>query len=258
MTLPLIQDPGFYAVAIPAALLLGLSKSGFAGGIGVLAVPLVAQRVSVPEAAAITLPWLMAADVMGLQQLWRERDRGLLRVLLLPGLAGIALGWALFGLLSGAAVSVLVGALTLLFLAHRLLGARSAAARVAPPLVGRLLAVVSGFTSFVAHAGGPPIQAYVLPMRLAPLRVAGTSAVFFAVINLSKVGPYAQLGLLEPRNMLTALVLLPLAPLGVWLGVKLLRRLDNTWFYRLAYAGMALTGVKLLWDGLRAGAVAGT
>jgi uncharacterized protein len=251
MSLSLIQDPAFYAVAVPAALLLGVSKSGFAGGIGVLAVPLVAQQVSVPEAAAITLPWLMAADAMGLQQLWREREASLLRVLLVPGLAGIALGWLLFGWMSGPMVSAMVGALTLLFLAQRLLFPARPQGQVAPGWLGRLLALVSGFTSFVAHAGGPPLQAYLLPMRLPALKVAGTSAVFFAVINASKVGPYAQLGLWEPRNLLTSLVLLPLAPLGVWLGVKALRRIDNTWFYRLAYAGMALTGVKLLWDGLR-------
>jgi uncharacterized membrane protein YfcA len=249
----LITDPAFYAVAVPAAFLLGLSKSGFVSGIGILAVPLVAQRLSVPEAAAITLPWLMAADVMGLQQLWRERDRALLRVLLGAGLAGIALGWALFGWMSAAQVSVALGLLTLAFLLQRLLLLLPprAEGRVAPRWLGRVLALVSGFTSFIAHAGGPPIQAYLLPMRLPALRVAGTSAVFFASINLAKVGPYAQLGLWEPRNLLTSLALLPLAPLGVWVGVKALRRIDNTWFYRIAYAGMALTALKLLWDGLR-------
>jgi uncharacterized protein len=251
MTFALIDDPAFYAVAVPAAFLLGISKSGFVSGLGILAVPLVAQSVSVPEAAAITLPWLMAADAMGLQQLWRERDPALLRVLLWPGVLGIALGWALFGALPVAWVSLMVGVLTLVFLAQRLLFPPSAAGRVLPPGIGRLLGVVSGFSSFIAHAGGPPIQAYLLPMRLPALRVAGTSAVFFAIINLSKVGPYAHLGLWEPRNLLTSLLLLPLAPLGVWVGVKGLRRIDNTWFYRLAYTGMALTGLKLVWDGLR-------
>jgi uncharacterized protein len=75
--------------------------------------------------------------------------------------------------------------------------------------------------------------------------------VFFAAINLSKVVPYASLGLVDLRNLLTSLLLLPLAPLGVWLGVRVLRRMSNTWFYRLAYAGMGVSGVKLLWDGLR-------
>jgi uncharacterized membrane protein YfcA len=250
-SLPLITDPAFWAAAVPAALMIGISKSGFAGGIGTLAVPLMALSIGVPQAAAITLPLLMAADVMGLRQLWRERDGALLRILLVPGLLGIALGWLLFGLMSVKMVSGVVGALTLLFLAQSLLFPPRAEGTVAPPLVGRVLAAVSGFTSFIAHAGGPPISAYLLPMRLDPLRMAGTAAVFFAVINASKVLPYATLGLVDLRNLLTSLVLLPLAPLGVWIGVWALKRVDRTWFYRLAYGFMGLTGAKLLWDGLK-------
>jgi uncharacterized membrane protein YfcA len=116
---------------------------------------------------------------------------------------------------------------------------------------GFALGIASGFTSFVAHAGSPPISAYVLPLRLPPLRFAATMAVFFAVVNLSKWIPYAWLGLIDLRNMTTSLMLMPLAPVGVWLGVWLMRRIPSTWFYRVAYSGMALTGAKLLWDGLR-------
>jgi uncharacterized membrane protein YfcA len=110
---------------------------------------------------------------------------------------------------------------------------------------------VAGFTSFVAHAGGPPISAYTLPLKLDPRALSGTMAVFFAAINAAKWIPYAALGLIDLRNMATALVLFPLAPLGVWAGVWLVRRVSSSWFYRLAYTGMALTGVKLLWDGLK-------
>ena len=114
-----------------------------------------------------------------------------------------------------------------------------------------MLAVASGFTSFVAHAGSPPLNAYVLPLRLAPLTYAATVAVFFAALNLSKVIPYAWLGLIDWRNVSTSLVLLPLAPIGVWLGLWLVRRIATPWFYRFAYGGMFCTGTKLLWDGLK-------
>jgi uncharacterized protein len=110
---------------------------------------------------------------------------------------------------------------------------------------------VSGFTSFVAHAGSPPISAYVLPLRLPPAVFAGTMAVFFAAVNLSKWIPYAWLGLIDARNMATSVLLMPLAPVGVWLGVWLTRRIRPTWFYRIAYSGMGLTGAKLLYDGLK-------
>jgi uncharacterized protein len=148
-------------------------------------------------------------------------------------------------------VAGVVGGLTLLFLAQRLLFPPRADAAPPSRALGRLLAVASGFSSFVAHAGSPPINAYVLPLRLAPASYAATMAVFFAALNLSKVLPYAWLGLADLRNLGTALLLMPLAPLGVWLGIRLTRRIAAHWFYRLAYAGMFLTGSKLLWDGLK-------
>lgn len=249
--LPLVTDPWFYAVAVPAILITGLSKSGFASGFGSLSVPLMAMVIPVPQAAAIMLPLLMAMDATSLQQLWRHRDPALLKLLLPGGLVGIGVGWALFGWLSPTTVAGLTGLLTLLFLAHRLgVRPRSDGTR-APDWVGRLCAAGSGFTSFIAHAGNPPISAYLLPLRLAPAVFSGTMAVFFSVINASKWGPYAILGLIDARNMATALVLMPLAPLGVWIGVRLTHRVSPLWFYRIAYGGMGVSGCKLLWDGLR-------
>jgi len=248
----MIDDPHFYLWAIPAVLLVGLAKSGFLSGFGAVATPLMAMAVPVPQAAAIMLPLLCVMDVASLHQLWRERDADLLRLLVPAGLVGIALGTVLFGAVSAPVVSLVVGVLTLLFLLQRL--AFKPRTDGPPPSRrwGLLMGITSGFTSFVAHAGGPPISAYVLPMRLDPVRVAATMAVFFAVVNMAKWLPYAALGLFDARNLWTALVLAPLAPVGVWAGVWLTRRIDASWFYRLAYIGMAVAGGKLFWDGWRA------
>ena len=251
MTPAFVADPWFYAAAIPAVLLMGLSKSGFASGFGSLATPLMAIAVPVPQAAAIMLPLLLVMDAVGLQQLWRERDRALLKLLLPAGLTGTLVGTLLFGVLSTRAVSGVVGVLTLLFLAQRIAFPPRADSGPPPRVLGVALGVASGFTSFVAHAGGPPVNAYVLPLRLQPIVYSSTMAVFFAALNLSKWIPYAWLGLIDARNLVTSLLLLPLAPLGVWAGVWLARRIRPAWFYRFAYAGMLLAGLKLLYDGLR-------
>jgi uncharacterized membrane protein YfcA len=248
---PLITAPAFYAVAVPAVLLMGLGKSGFLSGFGALATPLLALVVPVPQAAAIMLPLLLVMDAVGLQQLWRERDPALLRRLLPAGLVGIGVGTLLFGVFSSAAAAGVVGALTLAFLAQRLLFPPRPSSPPLPGWAAQGLAAASGFTSFVVHAGSPPLNVYLLPLKLPPITFAGTSAVFFAVINLAKWGPYAALGLIDRTNLATSLLLVPLAPLGVWFGVWLARRIRPDWFYRVAYAGMFLTGVKLLWDGVR-------
>ena len=251
MTFPLITDPFFYAVAIPAVLLMGISKSGFGAGFGSLAVPLMALSVTVPQAAAILMPVLLLVDVLGIAAFRREFDRKLLKFLIPFGLAGTVLGALLFKILDTHVVAGIVGACTLLFLAQRLLFPPRADSQPAPKWVGGLLTVTSGFTSFVAHAGGPPLNAYVIPMRLSPVVFSATMAVFYFVINLSKWIPYAWLGLLDARNMATSVALLPFAAMGVWLGVRIARRINPVLFYRLIYIGMFLTGSKLLWDAFR-------
>jgi len=251
MSLPLITDPFFYAVAIPSVLLMGVSKSGFGTGFGSLAVPLMALAVTVPEAAAIMMPVLFLTDILGLFFLRSHLDWRLLRFLVPCGLVGTLLGYFLFRALSPNVVAAMVGGFTLLFLAQRLLFKPKPDAPPPPRWVGALLTMTSGFTSFIAHAGGPPITAYVIPLRLSPLLFTSTMAFFFFIINLSKWIPYGMLGLLDMRNMLTSLTLLPLVPVEVWIGVRLARRIEPELFSKFIYAGMFLTGLKLLWDGLR-------
>ena len=119
-------------------------------------------------------------------------------------------------------------------------------------LKGWFWGALSGYTSFMAHAGGPPINAYAIPLKLPPLVFTATMAVFFFAVNLSKWLPYAWLGLLDVRNMATSMALVPLAPLGVWVGVRIAHRINPLLFYRLIYLGMLLTGLKLVWDGFLA------
>jgi uncharacterized membrane protein YfcA len=244
----LITDPFFYAVAIPAVLLLGVSKSGFGAGFGSLAVPMMALAVTVPQAAAMLMPVLLVMDLLGMAAFRNNVDRSLLRFLLPFGLLGVVVGTLLFKVLDARWVAGIVGGFTLLFLAQRLLFPPKASSPPPPRWLGAVLTAISGFTSFIAHAGGPPINAYVIPLKLAPVVFTGTMAFFFFFINLAKWVPYAWLGLLDMRNMSTSLALLPFAPIGVWLGVRIAHRIDPVLFYRVVYVGMFLTGVKLVWD----------
>ena len=246
-----ITDPFFYAVAVPAVLLMGISKSGFGAGFGSLAVPLMALAITVPQAAAILMPVLLLVDLLGLAAFRHRFDRSLLKFLLPFGIIGTVVGTLLFKVLDSHWVAGIVGGCTLLFLAQRLLFPPRPDSPPPPKWLGAVLTTLSGFTSFVAHAGSPPLNAYVIPLRLAPMTFTATMAFFYFVINLSKWIPYAWLGLLDAQNMSTSLVLLPLAPVGVWMGVRVAKRINPILFYRLIYFGMFLTGCKLLWDGLR-------
>ena len=248
MTFAPITDPLFYVVAIPAVLLLGVSKSGFGAGFGALAVPMMALTVSVPQAVAVLMPLLFVMDVLGMAAFRKNFDMPLLRFLLPFGLLGIVIGALSFKLLDAHLVAGIVGGFTILFLAQRLLFPPRPDSAPPPRWLGAILTATAGFTSFIAHAGGPPINAYILPLRLPPVHFAATMAFFFFVINLAKWVPYAWLGLLDMRNLATSIALMPFAPVGVWVGLRIARHIQPALFYRFIYIGMFLTGSKLLWD----------
>ena len=115
MDFPLITDPFFYAVAIPAVLLLGISKSGFGAGFGSLAVPMMALAVSVPQAAAILMPLLLLMDLLGIAAFRKDFDYPFLKFLVPFGLVGTVVGALLFRVLDAHAVAAIVGGFTLLF-----------------------------------------------------------------------------------------------------------------------------------------------
>ncbi len=242
-------DPLFYLAAIPAILLIGISKSGFGSGFGGLAVPLIALTVTVPEAAAVLMPLLFVLDILALRAYRDGYDKALLRQLLPWSLLGIGIGFLLFKYIDTHIVEGTVGIFALAFVAQRLLFPPSPHGVILPRWIGVSLTTMSGFTSFVAHAGSPPLNAYLLPMRLAPVTFAATMAVLFFWVNLAKWVPYAYLGLFDTRGLVTALVLMPFTPIGIWIGVRIARKISPQLFYFFVQTGMVLTGYKLVFDG---------
>ena len=248
----MITDLAFYAVAIPAILLMGISKGGFGSGAGLFATPLMALAVPIPQAAAILLPILIVMDAAGL---WAYRgvfSRENMKLILVGGVVGVALGTLTFRYFDEAWIRIMLGVMALGFVLLRY--ARRAVLRPAGTSTpkGLFWSVVSGLTSTIAHAGGPPISIYLLPQRLDKAVMVGTTVIFFAVINAVKLVPYAWLGLFDARNLTTSALLAPLAPLGIWIGVTLMRRLSEDLFYRICYALLLIVGAKLLWDGVAA------
>ena len=109
---------------------------------------------------------------------------------------------------------------------------------------------VAGFTSTQIHAGGPPIAVYLLPQKMDQVKLMGTMAIFFVVMNYIKLIPYTILGAIDSSNIMTSVVLMPLAPIGVKLGYLILNRVSQKVLYRFLYIALALSGMKLLYDGI--------
>jgi uncharacterized membrane protein YfcA len=254
-TVPIILDPWFWALAVPAVLLTGITKGGFASGAGNSMVPLMSLVIPAPQAAGVALPLLCAMDIASLRAWWGRWSRKELRVILPGGLLGLAIGSAVFGLLSDAAVKLMVGAIALIFLARSLWQSRPGRVQPPPaetsPLRGGFWGMLSGLTSTIAHAGGPPLAVYLYPLRLDRAVLAATTVVFFAMLNYLKLIPYFLFGQLSASNVLTSLLLLPLVPVGVRMGIWLQGRMSDRVFYRIVYVMLAISGTKLVYDGLR-------
>lgn len=245
----MIVDPWFYAVAIPAVILVGLSKGGFAG-ISALSLPLLALQISPLRGAVIMLPILMVQDVVSAWAYWRKWDRANLKVLLPGAVVGIVAAYLLAAYVSEAALKLSLGVISLLFGARYLLSKDAEVSKPADPKAGLFWGAMSGFTSMIANAGGPPFQIYVMPQRLPRDVFIGTMIIFFTIVNWVKVPPFIALGLFTRETLLTSVVLFPLAIAATWAGVLLVRRVPADPFYRIVYGLMMLIGAKLIWDGI--------
>ena len=249
----MISDPGFYAIAVPAVLLVGLSKGGFLSGLTIVGVPLLALVIPPVQAAAVLLPVLIVMDAIGVVAYRREFDPINLKILVPAASLGIFIGWLTAAFVSESHVRLIVGLVALAFTLDYWLGIKPRGARPGPdPVKGGFWGALTGFTSFVSHAGSPPFQMYMLPQRLPRRLYAGTAVMLFAIINLIKVPPYLLLGQFSAENLATAALLLPLAPLGMIFGIYLVRRVPEEPFYRIAYGCLFLVALKLVWDGGRA------
>jgi len=248
--IPLIDDPWFYLTATLAVLVLGIAKGGLAGGIGLVAVPLMSLTIEPARAAAILLPILMLMDVTALRTYWGQWDRENL-VTMIPGaVLGTVIGFATFEILSSDDLRVMVGFIAFAFALRWWLARAEAPVRRAGMKAGTFWSALAGFTSFSVHAGGPPIHIYLLPQQLGKTTFQATTVAFFFGINWLKIGPYAWLGQLDASNLATSMVLAPLAPIGILIGARLHHRINEAVFFKVVYASLLVLGVKLMYDGL--------
>jgi uncharacterized membrane protein YfcA len=206
--------------------------------------------VPVPQAAAIMLPILCLMDLVGLWTYWRRWDSAAMAALLPAAVLGIVVGALTFSVLDEHLLRLAIGVVAVAFVLDHWLAWRPKGEARPNRVKAWVCGVLSGYTSFVAHAGGPPLNMYLLPLGMEKARLVATAVVFFAVVNYVKLLPYWWLGQLSAGNMTTALVLSPLAPIGMLSGAWFMRRVSQALFMRICYGFVFLTGLKLTWDGI--------
>ncbi|MFC3630361.1 sulfite exporter TauE/SafE family protein [Paracoccus angustae] len=241
---------GGWVLAVIAAAAVGLAKGGLAM-VGLISVPVLSLVMSPVQAAGLMLPVYVVSDIGGLLAFRHHFDVRVLATALPGALAGIGIGWAGAHVVPVWGVTFIVGAVGLVFALNALIRPHLAAQRRPPSYArGTLWGVLSGYTSFVSHAGAPPWQVYVQPLRLPPLIYAGTTTWFFAICNWVKLIPYAALGQLNASVLSAAALLTPVALIAVWAGLRLVRIIPEALFYKLITWGLLAVSLRLIWQAL--------
>lgn len=250
MLASLITDPMFYVVAVPAVIFLGLAKGGFSG-VSMAATPLLALYLPPLEAAALLLPVLICQDAISVKVYWRQISIWNLKVLLPGAAVGMGLAWLFAAHVPDDAIRVLIGITALSFVFYVWLRTGHPERKKCTVWGGLFWGAVSGFTSFASQGGAPPFQVYTLPQRMPKMVFVGTTAVFFAAVNLMKVIPYFMLAQFSAKNFLTSVALLPIAIAANFAGIWMVRTVPTAQFYRMTYILLFFLGLVLFWQGAK-------
>ncbi len=244
------MTPLAWGICAFAILITGISKSAFGGALGGIGVPMMAMFMAPRLVVAVLLPILCVMDAFGVRAYWKKWSFEELKLILPAGLVGVVIGALAMGLLSDRYIKGMIGIIAISFMLDRIFQLRQRLhwQQLPGKYFARVCALVSGVTSTVAHAGGPPILVYLMARNLTKQMFVATTAVFFTVLNAGKLLPYAAMGFFTLDSWKIALSLAVFAPLGVWLGLYVLRIIPERYFFSLATALLGISGIKLLYD----------
>jgi uncharacterized membrane protein YfcA len=246
-------DLTFFLVAIPAVIFAGISKGGFGSGAAFVAAPLLALIVDPALAVGLMLPLLMLIDAATLKPYWKRWSWPDARLLIFGAAPGVAIGALFWSAADADVLRVFLGVISLAFVAFQLARAQNwirIPDRSFPPGAGIFAGAVGGFTSFVSHAGGPPVAVYLLARGMTKTTYQATTVITFWAVNIFKAIPYAILGIFTSQTVIAGLYLAPAALFGAWLGVWAHSVIPERLFFIVTYVLLTATGAKLIFDAL--------
>jgi uncharacterized protein len=250
-------SPWSWLVAGLGVLVIGVAKSGFGGGVGILAVPMFVFAMGPKQGLGAMLPLMLAADVFSVYHHWGAWDPQNLKVLIPGTLLGIVAGSAALAWLLGGGVDlasaehrmkVTVGLICVLYVVGTIVRNRFAPQWrwAASGLGGTITGIAAGVTSTIAHAGGPVLTIFLLGQHLAKRPFIGTTVIYFFLANAVKLLPYGLLGMIDTTTLGFGLWLLPLVPIGTLAGAHLNRVMSEGLFRAAIMTIVLVTGLKMV------------
>jgi hypothetical protein len=227
-------------------LLMGISKSAFAGALGVFAVPLLMLKFTAIEAITLMLPLLIIADAMSVKSFWKKWDTTLLFSLIPGAILGIVIANLTMDHINPEYLRYIIALICIMFAIKNICFKQLHLSFLNNRIGAYFMSASSGVSSTLVHAGGPPLIIYFTAIGLAQTKFIATAAAFFAIMNIIKLIGVLSLGLLTIDTVLIAVAFTPFAFVGNWLGVKLNNRLDKKLFLKLMNYLLLLLGLWLV------------
>lgn len=249
----LVFDWQFFAVGIPAIVFAGISKGGFGSGAAFVSGAILALVVPPGAALGIALPLLMLIDAATLKAYWRKWHWPSAKGIIIGSLPGVAIAALIYAVVDADVFRLLIGLICLGFVAFQISRARGWLNVPTLPFsrpLAWLAGLVGGFTSFISHAGGPPVAVFLLSQAMSKTTYQATTVLSFWAINWIKVVPYAYLGIFSGDTLLRSLALAPFALIGAWIGVRAHRLVPERIFFAITYVLLLVTGARLIWVAL--------
>ena len=239
----------FFFTVVPAIVLFGIAKSGLGGSIALISIPLMTIAMPLTNALGIILPILIFSDFIATYKYRKEYDLETLKLMVPFAVIGIFIGSLTFTFFSEELLKFIIGLMGFLFAGHYFFFKKNKEAKSDKNfLKGGVCSTIAGFTSFCVHAGGTPTSLYLLPLGMKKEIYVGTRIIFFACLNLFKLPLYINLSMTNFETFKQSLILFPVALLGILIGYKLLKIIEEKLFYNILYTLIFITSTKLLYD----------
>ena len=240
-------------VTILAVILVAISKSGFGGALGSLGLPVMVLVFPPKLAIAVLLPLYLITDIF-VAYTWRKFPViKILKLMVIGGLFGQILGWLCFEYLDDKYILILIGLLALItslryFKNLFLKKISNTKIRFVKSSFFRAIGWCgfSGFSSFVALTGGIPAQIYLFPLGLERQLFVGTMSFYFLIINLAKLPFFFNLEIFSHTSILLSMMVLPILPIGIYLGKLLNKKLSDQLFYKISHFALLCCGINLI------------
>ncbi len=232
----------YFAVA---AFIVGFTKTSV-GGMGILAVLLMALAFPGKASPGILLPMLIIADIFAVIYYRRSCQWNVIIKIFPLTAIGVFIGYFLVDIIAQdvfeKSLGILILAMLTLSFVLEKYGNRLSNSKIFIGITG----IAAGIATMMGNAAGPIFGIYLLQMGLPKKQFVGTRSWFFLLINIFKLPFSANLGLISFETLKLNAISIPIISLGAYCGYAFLKMINLDTFKWLIRIAVLIAAIRLI------------